>query len=637
MDLLEKIHFNKVIHDAMVRLHKPLLSHEEIQEIQTNLNNLLKHCSLKQIIEQTHTLIHQVTIKSIALSFAEETNHFDSFIGTVFMPIELVEHLTQHKNFSWGIFCKNNDLWQIMLKYDKNIEHSIWVENLNELKYWLDSEFAIASKHANKPAFGSSDYQVPTPQNKEVELQDIVINSTTAKDTHPKVTEADFDVFLSEGQRTKKTAEPKEIELPSLSIDENIVNPFALMREQLETEVTEEQDTKLTSDYQVGDKINFTNTSLPRVGVATSSTYSNINPKVELVLDEHSDTHQESHKYQEQINQAALSILAKNPAISTNATTQHAIDQLTPDMIDQIATVLAKKLQLQQSTSLSSLQHNTTTVSDDMMHNDVDISTELPTGKLSYQDNSLKSLTEHISKNSHEILLPSNSLPSTKIEPWDCEFELGSEVDSIYFYIQLKNYFTYLNLITVTTDMAKIQHQPIYIVEVINELNQFKFYTLIFGADTDIQVIDLLTQLANHNNDHLAHIAQITWSEFKEHAFDLSLCCQLYHTSPIIMKSNSLYSHISESLISTRQMLHFSEDDAHETTPLLLLQENKRFRVIHGTNRLALGASLNMYPCIILNRSSGVTWQMVREQLKYLPKQVNVYELFEALKHSIHM
>lgn len=222
------------------------------------------------------------------------------------------------------------------------------------------------------------------------------------------------------------------------------------------------------------------------------------------------------------------------------------------------------------------------------------------------------------------------------VETWNCTFDLNEVEGIAYHRVKLSQHIEHMNLISCDIDMRQIQHSPIYMVENMDHQNYFKYYTFVFAAENSRHAINLINKLATKNQEQLAHISQITWKDFKDKAFELSDCCQLYHTSTIVIKASSLYSHISEKLISKQQMIPINEASATTVTPLLLLQESHRFRVIHGQQRLALGSYTNkMYPCIVLSRNSGVTWQMIREQLKCLPtQQVGVYELLDALRYA---
>lgn len=614
MDLLEKIHFNRIIHQVMAQLHHPLLSHHEIQNLQASLNSLIEVCPNKQINEQARTLLQQTALKSTALYYAEESKHLNTFLGIVMIPIDLVELLTQNDGIGWGILSKNNNLWQIMLKYSKNIEHSIWVEHLTELTTWLDSQMEIAHQHnASNIVFGSS---TPSTQTK---------TRTSLKTELP-----DFDAI------TKKTStNPNTIELESFSIQNSQkgVNPFDAMRAELDRQQSQNPSSEGTAQIaktHSGNQPDF-----------------NIEPTLKLTTTIGSTAI-------EQIPTNTTQKTTNAPYISNDLlkqTTQQAVAQLipeqqvalTPEMIEQITNALAEKLKAQtvtvtaeQSSLLQTLKNEPT----------LPKPIELPKTIEHTQTQQTSALNDNIMVDFSSFTVPSltddrqnNTEHQTvdAVETWNCEFELGQDLSIAYFNIKIKQDLGFIYLVTLNTNMAKIQHQPIYISEIISNQNQFKYYLLILGSESSNQAIHFIHQFTQHHRDTFSHVSQITWQEFKKYVFDLTQCCQLYHTAPIVMKSHSLYSHIVESLISKQQMLYIEEMTADNTTPLLLLQENSRFRVIHGRNRLDMGASLEMYPCIILSRNSGITWQMIREQLKFLPQPVNVYQLFEALQHATHL
>lgn len=192
----------------------------------------------------------------------------------------------------------------------------------------------------------------------------------------------------------------------------------------------------------------------------------------------------------------------------------------------------------------------------------------------------------------------------------------------------------YLNLLSLTTDHKAIQQHPIFIVECIDQYHNFQYYTCLFACEQVNVALHFLHQFSVQHHQYLGQIVQVSWDEFKQHEHDISACCLLYHSAKIIMKSVNIYSYITQDLITKAQMIHIDEPAANPNTPLLLLQENQRFRIIHGHHRLALGSPNGMYPCIILSRANGITWQLIREQLTHLPQQVDVYTLFNTLKQT---
>lgn len=669
MDLLEKIHFNRVIHQVMAQLHSPLLSHDEIRNLQTSLNSLIQACPNKQINEQAQTLLHQLAVKSTALYYAEDSKHHNNFLGIVMSPIDLVELLTQHDGIGWGVLSKNNSLWQIMLKYSKNIEHSIWVEHLGELTVWLDSQMENAYQHQNtqKAAFGSSDPQtgqtkapsqaVPekkelpdfnnlsskpaptTPSNPTNQLETFELsnfdNISNNKPTQaPNQANADFKLAdfdeLSMNNSSSQNKTSDEFVLADFHVDNHnkVINPFDAMRAELDQNVA-------ISTSNSAQQQNF---NIEPTLELTTTMGSTAIPKSSAMADKAGYGHVSYELLEQATQQAVAQLTSQQVAV-------------TPAMIEQITTTLAEKLS--KKVALSSTEPNPLTQT---LKKEVVLPKPIQLPKpVEKPQTHTSALNDNITVDFASFPAPSTNeddpqaqktitntaMPSlsrnTNVEAWDCEFELGQYADLSYFNIQLKKYFSFINLITLNTDMSKIQNQPVYMTEVLDSQNQFKHYLLVFGSNNTNQAVTFITQLTHHQQDTIAHIAQITWQEFKKYVFDLTQCCQLYHTAPIVMKSHSLYSHIVESLISKQQMLYIEEMTADNNTPLLLLQENSRFRVIHGRNRLDMGASLEMYPCIILSRNSGITWQMIREQLKFLPQPVNVYQLFEALQHATHL
>ena len=191
---------------------------------------------------------------------------------------------------------------------------------------------------------------------------------------------------------------------------------------------------------------------------------------------------------------------------------------------------------------------------------------------------------------------------------------------------------TQLDVLLHTTDGADWKNQPLYLAEQINTEGRFIKYLLLFGAQTQMEAIRLSQLFCQQHQHELAAIKVISWDNLEQ------LCAapdQLYQQSQraeMIWAQNDYYPFIPAQLIHTQKFIHFDEPEPTLHTPLLLLQERQKIRLIHGQKRMALSRTEQALPYLILHRQQGLNWQSIQNAIQQLPQPIDVISLYQALK-----
>ena len=81
------------------------------------------------------------------------------------------------------------------------------------------------------------------------------------------------------------------------------------------------------------------------------------------------------------------------------------------------------------------------------------------------------------------------------------------------------------------------------------------------------------------------------------------------------------YAYIPARCIHQKKFINFEEAPADFSTPILLLQEHQKIRVIHGERRLALSNQEIAYPYLMLKGDKDLNWQKIHQIVLGLPVQ----------------
>ncbi|WP_111895446.1 hypothetical protein [Acinetobacter sp. MB5] len=190
---------------------------------------------------------------------------------------------------------------------------------------------------------------------------------------------------------------------------------------------------------------------------------------------------------------------------------------------------------------------------------------------------------------------------------------------------EISQYLTCFSLFQRTTD---IHYAPTVIAERMNTEGQFLGYIAILGV-RDIQTAgQLAQQYCLQTETMLASVKTLSWGQFQTSYHSIDLLFNEYLQAKNLWQQQHMYSFIPASMILPQRFIPFEETQATVETPLLLIKERQKYRVVHGERRLKLMPNEIAYPCILLSRNDGISWQLFREIIETLPQPISVEALY---------
>lgn len=180
------------------------------------------------------------------------------------------------------------------------------------------------------------------------------------------------------------------------------------------------------------------------------------------------------------------------------------------------------------------------------------------------------------------------------------------------------------------------QNRPAYIAEQVNSQGRFIKHLILLGALDPMQAVRLSRLFSSQFQHDIAALKEIGWEQLSArfmHADTLFKCSN--EQAAAVWQAEGYHPFIPASCIHTQKFIQFAERQASCGTPLLLLEERQKIRVIHGESRLALSRTEQAYPHLLLHRRHGLSWQMIQSIIAGLAQPVDVIELYEAIQQHI--
>ncbi len=202
--------------------------------------------------------------------------------------------------------------------------------------------------------------------------------------------------------------------------------------------------------------------------------------------------------------------------------------------------------------------------------------------------------------------------------------------------IQQQEHAAFLNLYSCNPRPEKIINRPVYLAEQIDKRGCFIRYIAVLGAENQMQAMRLLMQIAGMHQQELAAIKACEWAEFKSHCDHLESLYQVYSAQEKTLWQKAQYqAFVPVSLLHTHKFIAFEETPATYSTPLILLKERQKIRVVHGKSRLQLSADESVYPSLLLDRQDAVTWQVIQQTLQQLTPPIEAQQLYQAILQNL--
>lgn len=182
-------------------------------------------------------------------------------------------------------------------------------------------------------------------------------------------------------------------------------------------------------------------------------------------------------------------------------------------------------------------------------------------------------------------------------------------------------------------DQQQVLARTVYLAEQTNTQGRFIKYVVLLGALDQMQAIRLTQNFCQQFEHEIAAIREISWEKLQEHLFDFDQLFQCYsHDAQIVWQQEHYFPFIPIQHIQTTKFIQFEESEAQSHTPLILLKERQKIRVIHGQKRLQLSRTAQAIPHILLDRQQGISWQMIQKVISQLQQPIDALQLCQALQ-----
>ena len=182
-------------------------------------------------------------------------------------------------------------------------------------------------------------------------------------------------------------------------------------------------------------------------------------------------------------------------------------------------------------------------------------------------------------------------------------------------------------------DQQQVLARAVYLAEQTNTQGRFIKYVVLLGALDQMQAIRLTQNFCQQFEHEIAAIREISWEKLQEHLFDFGQLFQCYSVdAQIVWQQEHYFPFIPKQQIQTTKFIQFEESEAQSHTPLILLKERQKIRVIHGQKRLQLSRAEQAVPHILLDRQQGMSWQMIQKVISQLQQPIEALQLCQALQ-----
>jgi hypothetical protein len=190
----------------------------------------------------------------------------------------------------------------------------------------------------------------------------------------------------------------------------------------------------------------------------------------------------------------------------------------------------------------------------------------------------------------------------------------------------------HIDLILHYQEHDQVLQKPIYLAEQINNEGHFIKYLALFGAQGELQAVRLAHLFSQAQAHQIAAVKVLDWPDLEQNLWDFETLFQSYDASArLIWAKQNYYAFIPAYLLQTQKFIQFIEAPATVQTPVLLLKERQKIRIIHGENRLNITPSETAYPYLLLDRQDGISWQLIQEVIHQLPQPIDPITLYQTI------
>lgn len=177
------------------------------------------------------------------------------------------------------------------------------------------------------------------------------------------------------------------------------------------------------------------------------------------------------------------------------------------------------------------------------------------------------------------------------------------------------------------------QARQVYLVEQLNLQGQFVKYLMLLGVPSQLQAHYCIQHWLTHHQRQAAAIKSLAWSVISIRFMQLELFSTAYlQQAETVWTKPDYHPFIPAQFIQKQKFISFQEAAANFSTPVLLLQEHQKIRVIHGEKRMSMAEKELAYPYILLQRDKQLNWQNIHNIILTMPQPIRVLELYREIQ-----
>ena len=180
------------------------------------------------------------------------------------------------------------------------------------------------------------------------------------------------------------------------------------------------------------------------------------------------------------------------------------------------------------------------------------------------------------------------------------------------------------------------QVRPVYLALQTDLQGQALKYLILLGAPSLLQANTCIQHWVTQHERHCVAIKSLPWTALSPCLNQIDLFSEIYlQQAETVWMPEESYAYIPAPCIHKKKFMSFEEAPADFATPVLLLQEHQKIRVIHGENRLALSSLEIAYPYVLLKRDKHLNWQNIHQIVLGLSQPIQVLDLYTAIQAQI--
>ncbi len=596
MNVIEKIQLVQEINKILYALDSQRLSFFEIAKSRQRLKQIYKLCDDPIFHKQQASLQALLEPKALALAFAKDSAFYDSYQGFFIRENALKTQIIS----GWALLQNASQEWKAWLIFSDEgyVASSTWQAQLKDVLPWLEQQY-------EQRRLGLSEDKATYLTNEIFKIDSTEIETEKNLNTEPYVQPDGAPLTRRFAyQNTSK------ILMGAVSFsEENIPSNVDLGKNVLPNiEAKEIADVQSVMDVQVKEQVS---------GMSATSTI-------------FSSEKGEDDALTLNLGQPIFRAKAK---MNADTLIQTANTSCTEDAEEQSSTVLGAIDLGDVQPAISLNLGSTILASMRNLHPSVDVVAE-PALELDAESPTSEERVEE--QRPEELKKITVTQYQGRLQRLSSAFT--DEPDTYALQLERAPITEYLELLVYSETEQDVSHLPIYIAEQVNLQERLSQYVVLFGAYNAKHALKIIKDYVTHTSNHLLSVCEVDWQTFSRCFLQFESFTQMYlEQEQIIWRKDGYLPYIPVDLIHVIKMLPFEERAAQFNTPILLLNDRLKLRLIHGKNRINLSKNESAYPALIFDRKDGVSWQLVKTALSQLPTPIDVYQLHKKIQELVQL